>query len=135
DLIGWLPTFLAGVAILQPIDAEIRGVAQAEIFGSAPDFAPPSRIKPEYDEALDFANDVYVPSGSGPSWWEESDAFAAFMAQQTIEADGLALLAGSDEPVGVRLGEDRLILVTLDNQPTPITLHSSERHPQLGSGL
>jgi hypothetical protein len=136
DLMAWLPAYLARVAILQPIDAEIRARSQAELFGGRPAFAPEAKIKLEYDEMLDVVKNVYAPAGEEPNWWNEAGAFEEFVERATVEEDGMMFLATSEEPVRVSLNGDRLLVVVVFNdQPARITLRCGDRHPQLGNGL
>ena len=136
DLMGWLPAYLARVAILQPIDAEIRARAQAELHGGRPAFAPEAKIKREYDEMLDVVKDAYAPAGEQPNWWNQAGALEEFVERETFEENGITLLATSEEPVIVSLNERGLLLVAVFNdQPARIALRCAERHPQLGNGL
>jgi hypothetical protein len=136
DLMGWLPAYLARVAILQPIDAEIRARVQAELFGGRPAFAPETRIKREYDEMLDVVKDAYAPAGERPNWWNEAGALEEFVQRETVGEDGMTFLTASEEPVRVSLNERGLLLVAVFNdQPARIALRCTERHPQLGNGL
>jgi hypothetical protein len=136
DVMGWLPAYLARVAILQPIDAEIRARVHAELFGGRPAYAPEAKIKREYDEMLDVVKDAYAPAGEEPNWWNRAGALEEFVERETFKENGITLLATGEEPVIVSLNERGLLLVAVFNdQPARIALRCTERHPQLGNGL
>lgn len=125
NLSGWLPRLFAQMAIMQPIDAEIRAEKFPELGGSgSPAFADGSK-KMIYDEILDVAEAIYVPVGRMQSKWVGTSEFETF-AKQNAQSDSCF---GFGDPTGMTLeapfGTDSAL----------IRFRTDESHPQLGSGL
>ena len=125
NLAGWLPRFFAQMAIMQPIDAEIRGHKLPELLGGGrPGFALEHK-KQNLDGILEVADQVYAPAGASSSKWAGSDEFANF-ARNFGNNDGC--FANGDRSglsAEVSFGHDTALIRCWTDQP----------HPQLGNGL
>jgi len=121
----WMPTFLARMALMQPIDAEIRAAGMAKVFaGGVPAYATGARAD-VCDEVLETAHLVYRPMGEAPSAWTGCDEFARF-----AEAYGR-----TDVCYG-QADADRLTFeVPFGDTSALIQLCADQKHPQLGHGL
>jgi len=122
-LVDWLPQFLATMAIMQPIDAEIRATAHAGLVGATPDHGPRGNVK-QCDALLELAEKAYVPAGQLPSAWSDTDEFED-IADDLTGDDVLAVGKRDQLALGMPFGGDAALVM----------LRSSGRHPQLGNGL
>lgn len=123
ELLGWLPTFLARMALMQPVNAEIQAEFQAETLGGRPSFGPNGKVS-ELDGVLDVVSNIYAPAGTGRSWWHDTREFED--VAKLLSAQGFTAAAKPD----------RLIVAAVFGaEPMMIALLSDARHPQLGSGL
>jgi hypothetical protein len=125
--IGWLPEFLAGTTILQPINAQIQALGISEILRrGSPDVSRPAGFEGAgLDGMLEIADQIYLPHGQEPSRWAGSREFEEF-SQKWAKND---MCFGIGDPTGLSLetpfGEHSIL----------IRLRTSEGHPQLGHGL
>jgi hypothetical protein len=62
-----LPQVFGALAILQPIDAEIRAEGHAEMVGAEPAYGVSGKVR-EHDELLELVANLYAPTGEMPSW-------------------------------------------------------------------
>jgi hypothetical protein len=131
----WLqPLFLAAVGT-QAADAHINADGLARVLGGEPDVSPHPRSghRREPDDLLNLIATVIAPAGAGASPWSEADfkATADMIPRPWVianaGADGITaeFPFGGDRPAAIA---DRLKTALL-------TVSSTERHPQLGSGL
>jgi hypothetical protein len=123
----WLTGLLAGLAILQPIDAQIRAAGVANAAGAHPDrSAHPLRgQRQEPDDILHLIEDPIRPLGEGSSRWAGSREFEEIA--KTIGRSANAFGAG---------GSTGLTLETPFGADTALLqLTTESRHPQLGNGL
>jgi hypothetical protein len=124
NLMGWLPQLFGALAILQPIDAEIRAAAHAEMVGAAPAYGGRGKVK-AYDDLLELVQTVYAPAGAMPSWWSGAEEFHEFDDELLVAQD-----------VAINNDDDYLALdVPLGNGTARARLQAAEGHPQLGNGL
>ena len=123
----WLPQFLGGVGILQPIVAQTKAQDWAEVLGGTPNFSrPPNADGPaQLDDILRVVDTHYGPAGQEESRWAGTDEFSQ-IAEQWSRSD---ICFGTAQPGGLTLetpfGKDSAL----------IRLRTNERHPWLGSGL
>jgi hypothetical protein len=131
----WLqPLFLAAVG-LQVADAHIKADRLARVLGGEPDVSAHPRSGPrrDPDDILNVIAAVISPVGADASPWTEADfKTTAEMRPRpwvlaTADASGMTAefsFAG-DLPAGIAGGPETALL----------TVSSTDRHPQLGSGL
>jgi hypothetical protein len=67
--ISWLPRFFSGMAIMQPVNAQIQAAGLAESFGGRPDTSFPPGINESrpYDQMLEIISLLYAPEGQKPN--------------------------------------------------------------------
>lgn len=125
NLAGWVPNFFAQMAIMQPIDAELRGYRLPEMLGGGKPAFEDGRKREDLDDILEVADQIFAPAGARQSRWNGSDEFAKF-ANTFGKTEGCF---ANGDPTGltaeVPFGEDSAIIQCLTDQA----------HPQLGSGL
>lgn len=125
NLAGWMPNFFAQLAIMQPIDAELRGCRLPEMLGGGqPAFEDGHKCE-ELDDILEVADQIFVPAGARQSRWNGSDEFAAF-AQNFGRWEGCFANA---QPTGLTAE------VPFGNDIALIQCWTDQAHPQLGNGL
>jgi hypothetical protein len=122
---SWLPRFVAQMAIMQPINAEIRSAQWPEIFGSGTPAYAKGQKAPANDDILEVANVVYQPAGSRPSRWIGSDEFGRF-ATEYGRSDNCF---GNGDPEGLTLE------TPFGSNSALIRLRTGDAHPQLKNGL
>jgi hypothetical protein len=124
ELLGWLPQFLAAMAIMQPINAESQAEPQAKLLGGTAAYWQGNK-RHELDEMLSLVADVYAPAGEAPSWWGNTSEFEALADQMGDGRDIHAVAQHNGLTVAAQFG----------TEPGLILLRSEGRHPQLGNGL
>jgi hypothetical protein len=125
ELLGWLPAFFAQLAVMQPIDAEMRSAMLPKILGAGePAFAAGTK-KQTYDDILEVAGTVYAPAGEQPSRWIGSSEFADF-AENYGRSDSCF---GNGDATGLSFE------VPFGSNSALIRLQTDQRHPQLKNGL
>ena len=77
---GWLPRFLAHMALMQPISAEIRATASPEFLGGKPAYASGEKSASISDILL-AAETILVPAGKNDSKWIGSEEFRQFVTE------------------------------------------------------
>jgi hypothetical protein len=122
--LDWAPRFFAQMALMQPIDAEIRARGLADIFGGSPLFATGVKLD-QHDEILEVANLIYAPAGAEPSRWMGSEEFASFAE----------IYGRSDLCFATAQTEQLTAEVPFGNQSALIELRADKAHPQLKAGL
>lgn len=125
NLLGWLPCFFAQLAIMQPIDAEVRASALPEALGSGRPAFYRSDKREACDDILEVANEVYRPAGMQSSRWSGSEEFEDF-AEEYARSDQCF---GNGDPSGLA------IEVPFGQNSALIRFWTDQRHPQLGNGL
>lgn len=125
ELSGWLPRFLAQMALMQPIDAEIRSPELPKLFrGGRPDYATgQKRLQP--DGILEVAEEIFVPAGQTRSRWAGTNEFVDF-AEAWGRSDR-CYANGDDTGLTAE--------VPFGHSSALIRCWTDQRHPQLGSGL
>ena len=123
---GWLPQFVARMAILQPISAQIQAGGLAGLLHAEPNASSdPSNPQAPLDQILNVLGEVIAPTGEEPSRWDGCDEFATF-AEAYGRNDNCF---GMGDPTGLTLetpfGEDSALIRLLTDQA----------HPHLGNGL
>jgi hypothetical protein len=124
---GWLPDFIAGTAIIQPINADIQAKETATFIGGgiADVSGPMLTSNIEFDQMIETLTLVYGPLGQQPSRWAGSTEFEEF-AEKWGRSDSCF---GFGDPTGLTLE------APLGSNSILIRLHTTDRHPQLGNGL
>jgi hypothetical protein len=125
NLVGWLPNFLAQAAIMQPIDAELRGNMLPELIGGGQPAFEDGNKSEQLDGILEVADQIFVPAGTQLSKWQGSDEFAEF-AQFFGKSEGCVANA---DPKGLTAE------VPFGNESALIQCWTNQAHPQLGNGL
>jgi hypothetical protein len=120
----WLPQFLARMAILQPINAEIQAEFQADQFGGKPAYGPNGKARHQH-KMLDVVRQLYAPAGQKPSQWSGSREFQTVATQIDNGQDMIARARDNGLTIAALVGA----------QPSMILLRTDGRHPQLGHGL
>jgi hypothetical protein len=122
----WIVPYFSRLAIIQPVDAQIKAEAFVEMLGGRCDRSghPISGERTIHDDMVNVIQALYQPMGEEPSRWLGSGEFEQFcsMADQyglfsTGGAQGLA--------AELSFGDDTAL----------ITADTGQRHPQLGHGL
>ena len=122
---GWLPSFLAQMAIMQPINAEIRSTTAFEMFGGGvPAFAGGSK-KASISEILNLGETVFVPEGKKENKWSGSDEFEQFAEKH----------AKNDFCFGLGDKEGMTLETPFGADSAIIRFQTDQQHPQLGNGL
>ena len=126
DTAGWLPEFVARMAILQPIIAQRYADEIAQSLNAMPDVSSdPSDPEAPPDGILGVFDEVFIPVGKEPNRWIDCEEFASF-AEQWGRSDSCF---GTGDPRGLSLeapfGDDSAL----------IRLHTDQVHPLLGNGL
>lgn len=125
--IDWLPSFLARMSIMQPINAQMQASRMPEMLtGGVPDVSRPESLRhTRFDEILEIAAQVYVPMGRQPNRWIGSEEFSE-IADNWGRSN---LCFGNGDAHGLTLE------ATIGEDTALIRLRTSEEHPQLGHGL
>lgn len=123
---GWLPEFVARMAIIQPIIAQKYADEIAQILKALPDASSdPSDPEAPLDEILGVLDELFVPVGKEPNRWIGCEEFVTF-AEQWGRSD---ICFGIGDRSGLTLetpfGDDSAL----------IRLHTDQVHPLLGNGL
>jgi hypothetical protein len=123
----WLPHFLASMGLMQPTNAQIQAAGTAEIIqGGSPDVSSPRGMKLEgLDGMLDVAELVFAPRGNEANRWIGTGEF-----EETAETWGR-----SDLCFGIGDPQELTLETPFGEASALIRLRTSERHPQLGTGL
>jgi hypothetical protein len=81
--VGWIPEFLARMAIMQPINAQIQAHNAPEwLKGGIPDTSHPEHLADAgLDEVLEVAARIYVPIGREDCRWAGTKEFSDFAEQ------------------------------------------------------
>ena len=123
-IVGWLPRFFAGMAILQPIEAQFRADVAANALGGEPDR---SRSHPA-DEMLEAEAMMYLPAGQRPSRWAGSDEFEKIIASITDPDRAF----GTGDPTGLTIessfGSDTALLRLLTDKLIPGSATACSRY-------
>jgi hypothetical protein len=125
SLVGWLTNFFAQMAIMQPIDAELRSYRLPEMLGGGQPAFEDGRKREDLDDILEVADQIFAPAGAQQSRWNGSEEFAAF-AQNFGRSEGC--FANGDPK---RLTAE----VPFGNESALIQCWTDQAHPQLGNGL
>jgi hypothetical protein len=131
----WLqPLFLAAVG-LQAADAHIKADGLARLLGGEPDVSahPTSGVRGEPDDILNVIASLFAPRGADASPWTEADfkAAADMKPRPWVLANGDATGLTAEFP----FSGDMPAIAAGRAETTLLTASSTERHPQLGSGL
>ena len=123
---GWLPEFLARMAVLQPINAQIQSEDLSRMLKAEPDASSdPAALQAGFDEILGVLGQFIIPAGQEPSRWDGCEEFSSF-AEKWGRSD---TCFGTGDPTGLALetpfGGDSIL----------IRLATDQAHPQLGNGL
>ena len=126
EMSGWLTDFVAGMAIIQPINADIHAKSMQEAIGGTWDVSGPMVSSDVgYDQMTETLELVYGPVGQEPNRWIGSLEFEEF-AEQWGRSD---LCFGMGDPSGLTLE------TPLGSGSIMIRLRTNQKHPQLGQGL
>ena len=124
EMVPSVSRLFAGLALLQPIEAEQHSEQWAKDLGGEPAFVR-SRRASTCDEILDFAREIYVPEGAKPSRWSNVGEFAQFERQ----------FARCDACFGFGNESGLSIETPFGSDSALIRLRSEQPHPVLGNGL
>jgi hypothetical protein len=122
----WIVPYFSTLAIIQPVDAQIKAAAFVEMLGGRIDSSshPLSGVRAVHDDMLNIIQAVYRPKGAEPSRWLGAAEFEQFLSMthqyglfSTGDATGLS--------AELSFGDDTAL----------ITANADQRHPQLGHGL
>lgn len=125
NLSGWLPHFFAQMALMQPIDAELRSHKLPSLLSGGHPSYQIGQKREAVDGILEVADQIIIPAGSATSRWVGSSEFDA-LANQLGTTEGWAVNSGhSGLTAEVPFGKDTALIQCFTDQP----------HPQLGNGL
>jgi hypothetical protein len=122
---GWLPGFLALIAIIQPINAEIRSTAGQLMFGGGEPAYATGEKKDRVSPMLSVAEHFWAPEGQKDSKWIRCEEFRKFADEYGKNDNCFGL--GDDKGMSLEtpFGDDSAL----------IKFRTDQKHPQLGSGL
>jgi hypothetical protein len=122
---GWLPAFLARLAIMQPINAELQSTAAPEMLGGGEPAYAGGEKKDRISDILAAAEEILVPAVQKDSKWIGSEEFRQFADEYGMS--NVCLGFGNDKGMTLEtpFGADLAF----------IRFRTDEQHPQLGSGL
>jgi hypothetical protein len=132
---SWLqPLFLAAGGV-QVADAHVKAEGLARLLGGEADVSvhPRSGPRPEPDDLLNLIATVFAPEGAGASPWADTDFKAA--ADMSPRPWVLATTGAGGMTAEFPFSGDRPAAVAGRPETALLTASSTERHPQLGSGL
>jgi hypothetical protein len=122
--VDWMPSFLARMRIMQPINAQLQAkVMPGMLTGGAPDVSLPDKLAGAgFNEILEEATQAYVPIGAEASRWIGTNEFfeiAELWGRSDLcfgngDADGLTL----DASIG---NDTALIRLRTDEKRTEIS--------------
>jgi hypothetical protein len=124
---GWIPRFFSQLALLQPIDAQVKAplfesMGELELATSTP---LSGNTLLELDEVLSVGEHIYVPAGKEDSRWKGSDEFETFTKKYGRQDSCFGMGDASGMTLEIPFGEDSALIRLLTSQP----------HPALGNGL
>lgn len=125
NLVGWLPSFFAQMAIMQPIDAEVRGHRLPEMLGGGLPAFEDGRKREELDDILEVADQIFAPAGARQSRWSGTDEFKIFA--QNFGGSNFCFANG--DPTGLTAE------VAFGSGSALIQCRTNQAHPRLGNGL
>lgn len=126
-IIDWFPKYFGALALLQPIEAQFRVKAVAQLLGGRPECL--NEPRPKSDETLDdmlgIEEETFIPQGEGESRWIGTGEF-----DQIIEKWGRGEFTyGHSNEMGLTLE------VSFGEHSSILQLFADQEHPRLGSGL
>ncbi len=128
EVVDWLPTFFAQLAIMQPIDAQrLAEPGFAGLMGVTANLSGPRVLgmSRQLDDILYVGQEIYAPNGRLPSRWAGCDEF-----EEIVERYGHDdACVGSVEPGGLNLE------IPFGSTFALIRLRHDVAHPALGNGL
>lgn len=123
---SWLPEFVARMASLQPINAQIYAGELAGVLRAEPDVSiSPSGPRASIDEILYVLPDVFAPAGREPSRWTGSEEFVNFAEKW----------GQSDNCFGIGDMSSLTLETPFGSDSALVRLLTDVAHPQLGNGL
>jgi hypothetical protein len=124
---GWLPGFLAQIAIMQPINAEIRSKKAHSMYGGGePAYAGGGKKDPiSLSPMLSVTEHILAPEGQKDSEWIGCEEFQKFADQY----------AKSDACYGFGDDKGMTLEAPFGDDSALIRFRTDQKHPQLGSGL
>jgi hypothetical protein len=125
--VSWMPDFLAKMAIMQPINAQLQAHMAAELFaGGLPDASRPENLADAgLADVLEAATQAYVPIGQEASRWIGKSEFSEFAEKYAQNDNCFGFGDENSLSAETPFGSDTAL----------IRLVTDQRHPQLGSGL
>jgi hypothetical protein len=131
----WLQLLFLAAVGLQAADAHIKADGLARVLGGEPDVSahPASGARREPDDMLNVIASLFAPQGAGASPWTEADFKAA--ADMTPRPWVLANGGTGGMTAEFACSGDLPAMVAGRAETALFTASSTERHPQLGSGL
>jgi hypothetical protein len=120
---------------LQVADAHIKADGLARLLGGEPDVSnhPSSEHRQEPDDMLGLIASLFAPRGAGVSPWTEADFTAA--ADMQARPWVLATAGSTGLTAEFPFISDVPAAIAGCTETALLTASSTERHPQLGSGL
>jgi hypothetical protein len=127
EKVSWLPRFLAQMAIMQPINAQIQAKKAPDFLdGGCADTSRPAHLRgAALDGMLEVAAQIYAPAGQEPSRWENVDEFSQFAETY----------ARNDRCFGTGDNAGLTLETPFGSDTALVNLRTGETHPQLGNGL
>jgi hypothetical protein len=124
---SWVPHTFSTAAIIQPIEAQVRGQEFAQVLGGEPDVSshPVSGHRSAMDDMLNVIEHVYAPLGQKEPPWAKSGEF-----EETTELFNRSNSYSTADRAGLT-GE----FAWGENQTSMMTSVLDQPHPQLGNGV
>jgi hypothetical protein len=125
--VGWMPDFLAKMAIMQPINAQLQAHMATEFFaGGVADASRPENLADAgLAEVLEVAAQVYAPIGREDSRWIGESEFS----------ESAENYAQNDNCFGFGDEKGLSAETPFGSATALVRLMTDQKHPQLGSGL
>lgn len=126
DTKHWLPKLFAGLAVLQPIEAQFRAdLAMLLLGGEADRSRPPGAASPASVDDILGVDEFIAYHGQQQSKWIDTGEF-----EQIVERWG-----GCDSGFGTAGREWLTIETPFGDQTAMLKLKADQPHPRLGNGL
>jgi hypothetical protein len=124
---GWLPTFFAGLTMLQPIEAQFRAEFAKILLGGQADRSQPPQCnsKNNREDFLSCVQSDYVSLGKEPSRWIGTGEFENIIDKWGRCDNGFGFADEKGLSLETPFGDRTALLL----------LHTDQPHPLLGNGL
>jgi hypothetical protein len=123
--VPWLPRFLAGLTILEPIEAQFRMDLAIMMLGGIPNRSKQGLKATTIDEMLAVERELYAPNGKGKNRWVGTGEFEAIISRWGQNDFAFGMGDSNGLTIETPFGVDSALIQVVTDQP----------HPRLGTGL